>query len=189
MHIIHKSNNTFPITLLCIAMATNQPRWKHFQGWSLMAKIIAETYTSPKQTTSRMNNASSILSSTTSVHLSTSSPVSETHTIYCMVFQTLQISTAGPAPLCFKQSKGICREKDAAALISLKFTFRRWKQHFRSRHFIWHILAWVVSVPFRKATNYQKSFTNSTRVTRCWLTNLTSYPQATGTPSSICPNF
>lgn len=69
MHIIYKSNNTFPITLLCIAMATgrwNRPRWKHFQGWSLMAKIIAETYISPKQATCRMNNAWSILSSTTS---------------------------------------------------------------------------------------------------------------------------
>lgn len=112
MHIIYKSNNAFPITLLCIAMATrrwNQPRWKHFQGWSLMAKIIAETYTSPKQTTSRMNNAWSILSSTTSLHPGTSSPVSKTYTIYCRIFQTLQIPVAGPAPLCCKQTEGFAQ--------------------------------------------------------------------------------
>lgn len=112
MHIIYKSSNAFPTTLLCIAMATkrwNQPRWKHFQGWSLMAKIIAETYTSPKQTTSRMNNAWSILSSTTSLHLSTSSPVSKTHTIYCSILQTPQISMAGPAPLCCKQTAGFAQ--------------------------------------------------------------------------------
>lgn len=109
MHIIYKSNNAFPITLLCIAMATkrwNQPRWKHFQGWSLMAKIIAETYTSPKQTTSRMNNVWSSLSSTTPLHLSRSSPVSKTHTIYCRIFQTLQISTAGTALSCCKHIAG-----------------------------------------------------------------------------------
>lgn len=69
VHVIYKSSNAFPITLLCIAVATkrwNQPRWKHFQGWSLMAKIIAETYTSPKQTTSRLSNVWSILSPATS---------------------------------------------------------------------------------------------------------------------------
>jgi len=160
----------------------NQPRWKDFQGWSLMAKIIAETYTSPKQTNSRMNNAWSILSSTTSFHLSTSSPVSKTHTLHCKIFQMLQISMAGPAPFCCKQTAGFTqseREKDAA-LISLKFTFKRWKQCFPSRHFIWHMLAWVVSdPPFRKADIYQKSSTNFARVTCCWLTNPASHPQAT----------
>lgn len=98
LHKIYKSGNAFPITLLCIAMATkrrNQPRWKHFQGWSLMAKIIAETYTSPKQTTSRVSNAWSVLSST----------VSHQHRLPCehntpkegRGFGSQHISVAGPA--------------------------------------------------------------------------------------------
>lgn len=75
-----------------------------------MAKIIAETYTSPKQTTSRMNNTLSSLSSATSVHLSTGSPVSKTHPAYCRMFQTLQIGTAGTAPHCCRHCM-VCRPK------------------------------------------------------------------------------
>lgn len=82
------------------------------------------------------------------------------------------------------------REKDAALLLSLKVTSRRWKQCFLSRHFIWHMLAWVVSnSPFIKAGIYQKSFTNSTRVTCFWLTNPVSHPQATEISLASSPLF
>lgn len=150
MHIIDKSNNAFPIRLLCIAMATkrwNQPRWKHFQGWSLMAQIIAETYTSPKQTTSRINNVLSSLSSATSVHLSTGSPVSKTHATYCRMFQTLQICAAGTAPHCCRfvdLNKGRCI---SAPLISLKFTLRRRRRRFVSGHFVLHVCLGGIKSP------------------------------------------
>lgn len=122
MHIIDKSNNAFPIRLLCIAMATkrwNQPRWKHFQGWSLMAQIIAETYTSPKQTTSRINNVLSSLSSATSVHLSTGSPVSKTHA-------NVLSDVSDPADLCSWDSSPllqVCRPKQRKMYFCSSYLF------------------------------------------------------------------
>lgn len=131
-----------------------------------MAKIIAETNTSPKQTTSRMSNAWSTLSSTTS----------HQHRLLCeqntpSVGQSILIT----ADLCGWASSTLLqanhrlalssRDRDAALLTSLKFTFRRWPRWFLSRSILFgmFLLGWHQTLPSeqqtpgRKASHFYKS--------------------------------
>lgn len=162
-----------------------------------MAKIIAETYTSPKQTTSRMNNTLSSLSSATSVHLSTGSPVSKTHPAYCRMFQTLQIGTAGTAPHCCRHCM-VCRPKQRRMHFCSSYLFEIHLEKVktvlckRAFYFACVCLAGIKSHPQKSKDLPEKWY----QFCKSWPMNLASHVQTTDVSlaslplaESICPNF